>query len=176
MAEQEPAPRTLFQFKSPDAGRLWRTVNDGVMGGRSEGRFRITPEKNLSFYGNLSLARNGGFASVRSPSQTLGLRAGDTIVMRVRGDGRNYSLNLYTAERRMAFSYRSFFRTRKDAWTTISIPVDRFQATSFGRTVRNLSLDPRSVTGVGITLADKKSGAFKLDIASVTVAGAQPSN
>jgi len=39
-------------------------VNDGVMGGVSDGRFRVTERQTLEFYGTLSLENNGGFASV----------------------------------------------------------------------------------------------------------------
>ena len=41
-------------------------MNDGVMGGVSDGRFRVTERQTLEFYGTLSLENNGGFASVSS--------------------------------------------------------------------------------------------------------------
>jgi len=61
----------LFEFASPDANAQWQAVNDGVMGGVSDGRFRITDRQTLEFYGTLSLENNGGFASVRSRQRTL---------------------------------------------------------------------------------------------------------
>ena len=70
------APRTLFSFETPEAARRWQTVNDGVMGGRSDGRFQVNPEGNLEFFGMLSLENNGGFASVRSLGTKLGLARG----------------------------------------------------------------------------------------------------
>jgi hypothetical protein len=45
----------------------------------------------LLFLGNLSLENNGGFASVRTKAKRLGLEKGDTLVAKVRGDGREYS-------------------------------------------------------------------------------------
>ncbi|MBM4058506.1 MAG: hypothetical protein FJ275_09770, partial [Planctomycetes bacterium] len=57
-------PRTLLDFPGPEAARQWQAVNDGVMGGVSDGRFRITDEGTLQFFGTLSLENNGGFASV----------------------------------------------------------------------------------------------------------------
>ncbi len=54
----------LFAFVSPDAAAGWQAVNDGVMGGVSDGRFRMTERQTLEFYGTLSLENNGGFASV----------------------------------------------------------------------------------------------------------------
>jgi hypothetical protein len=40
---QESDARVLFAFDDDDdAERSWRAVNDGVMGGRSSGRFRLS--------------------------------------------------------------------------------------------------------------------------------------
>jgi NADH dehydrogenase [ubiquinone] 1 alpha subcomplex assembly factor 1 len=169
IADSAPNPRTLFSFNNPDSVRQWQAVNDGVMGGRSDGRFRINQYKNLEFFGNLSLANNGGFASVRSRGTSLNLKIGDSIVMKVRGDGREYTLNLYTPARRMAFSYRVTFSTTKGEWTEISVPLSKFVATSFGRVVSNVPLRPSQVSGIGVLLGDKKPGAFKLEIESVSV-------
>jgi transforming growth factor-beta-induced protein len=160
----EAGGRILFSFDNSDAAAQWQTTNDGVMGGRSDGRFRINEGRNMEFFGTLSLENNGGFASVRARGSNLGLEKGDSIVARVRGDGREYSLNLYTPARRMAFSYRAKFRTQKDEWIEVRIPLDKFVATSFGRVVRNQSLDPSDVNGLGILLGDKKPGPFELEI------------
>ena len=160
----------LFAFASPDAAAAWQTVNDGVMGGVSDGRFRITERQTLEFYGTLSLENNGGFASVRSQPRSLGLRAGQTLVARVRGDGREYQLNLYTPGRTRAYSYRAPFRTRAGEWIEVAVPLDRFEATWFGRTVPGVGpVDPRSVTSVGILLAEKTPGPFVLEVAWIKV-------
>ena len=164
--------RLLFSFEKPEADAQWLTTNDGVMGGRSDGRFKINEDKNMEFFGTLSLANNGGFASVRSSGSNLGLSKGDSIVARVRGDGREYSLNLYTPTRRLAFSYRAEFETKKDEWIEVRIPLDKFVATSFGRVVRNQQLDPIEVNGLGILLGDKKAGPFKLEVEWIKAAKA----
>jgi hypothetical protein len=59
------------------------------------------------FFGARSLKNNGGFASVRSKPTDLDVQAGDAIVVRVKGDVREYVLNLSTKSRRMAFSSRT---------------------------------------------------------------------
>ena len=81
------AVRELFDFSSGSAASQWQIVNDGVMGGRSSSRVEGTGE-GIRFSGNLSLANNGGFASMRSRPKELSLKSSDTIVLRVRGDGR----------------------------------------------------------------------------------------
>ncbi|HBE67438.1 MAG TPA: CIA30 family protein, partial [Planctomycetaceae bacterium] len=156
---------TLFEFSNDRASRDWRIVNDGVMGGRSSSRATFVETTSgdsvMRFRGNLSLANNGGFASVRSrPAGSLGLRRGDTIVLQVFGDGRKYTFNLYTPTRRTAFSFQADFQTQPGKWTEVRLPVDRFVAHSFGRPITNMSLTPRDVQSVGILLGDKKPGSF----------------
>ena len=90
--------------------------------------------------------------------------------MRVRGDGREYSLDLYTARRLTAFSYRAMFQTTKDEWIEVTVPLDKFVATSFGRVVSNQPLDPANVNGLGVLLGDKKAGPFQLEIDWIKVA------
>ena len=160
----EDEDRVLFTFDKPDSGKPWQTVNDGVMGGRSVGRFRINDDKKMEFFGTLSLENNGGFASVRSTGKRLDLVKGDTILVRLRGDGRKYTLNLYTPRRLPAFSYRAEFQTKKDEWIDIRVPLDKFVATSFGQVVRDQPLNPSEVDGLGILLGDKKAGPFKLEV------------
>ncbi len=69
MAMAEDKPQPLFDFTGADAAKDWQTVNDGVMGGVSEGKFKITDKKTMEFFGTLSLENNGGFASVRTKGQ-----------------------------------------------------------------------------------------------------------
>jgi monofunctional biosynthetic peptidoglycan transglycosylase len=84
------------------------------------------------------------------------------IVMRVRGDGRKYTFNLYVPDRRMAFSHQLDFQTEANKWTEIQLPVDRFAAHSFGRPVRGATLDAARVHSLGILLGDKRAGDFNL--------------
>jgi|GEM_PF-279534 transforming growth factor-beta-induced protein len=159
----------LIGFGGGDFKKQWSTVNDGVMGGRSEGKVRLTEDETLEFYGNLSLRNNGGFASARSKAQNFELEDGDTLVARVRGDGREYSLNLYSPRYRMAFSFRAPIKTEKGEWVDVRVPLSDFYATSFGRRV-NAKLKPSEVNGIGFLLSDKKDGAFRLEVDSIRVA------
>jgi len=76
--------KVLFDFTGADAAKEWQAVNDGVMGDVSEGKFKITDKTTLEFFGTLSLANNGGFASVRTKKKQLGLEKGDTLAVKVR--------------------------------------------------------------------------------------------
>ena len=173
-AADDEKDRVLFSFEEKNAAQQWQSVNDGVMGGRSDGRMKITDNKTLEFIGTLSLENNGGFASVRTRPSKLGLKKNDTLVARVRGDGREYAFNLYTQSRSTAFSYRANFQTKKDEWVEVELPLDKFIATSFGQVVQNQPLAADSVTGLGILLGDKKAGTFKLEIEWIKVRTSQP--
>lgn len=168
MANDIPSP--LFEFTGPDAAKDWQNVNDGVMGGVSEGKFKITDGKTLEFFGKLSLENNGGFASVRTKPMKLKLEKGDALVAKLRGDGREYLLNLYVNKPLTAFSYRATVQTKKDEWIEVKIPLDKCEATSFGRVVKDAGpVEPKEINGVGFMLSDKKSGPFKLEIESIKV-------
>ena len=162
--------RTLFEFSGADSAKEWQTVNDGVMGGVSDGRFKITDAKTMEFFGTLSLANNGGFASVRTKPKNLGIEQGDALVAKVRGDGREYMLNLYPSRQRVAYSYRAAMQTKKDQWIEVKIPLDTFEATSFGRIVTNAgAVKPAEINSIGFMLGDKKAGPFKLEIEWIKV-------
>ena len=162
MAEETQRP--LFDFTGKDSAKEWQTVNDGVMGGLSEGKFKITDQKTLEFSGNLSLKNNGGFASVRTKSKKLTLDSGDTIV------GREYSLNLYLNKPRIAFSYRALVQTKKNEWIEIKVPLTRFEATSFGRVLKDARpVTPQDVNAVGWMLSDKQAGPFEMEIEWIKV-------
>lgn len=166
----EETPQTLFDFTRAEAAKEWQTVNDRVMGGVSEGRFRITDQQTLEFFGTLSLENNGGFASVRSKARQLGLETGDSVVAKVRGDGRKYTLDLYVNRPLIAFSYRATLQTQKNEWIEVKIPLDRFEATSFGRPVKDAGIvKPREINALGFMLSDKQAGPFKLEIESIKV-------
>jgi hypothetical protein len=139
--------RPLLDFAGSDAAQKWQAVNDNVMGGVSDGRFRITSDKTLEFSGRLSLENNGGFASLRTKPAELEINAGDTIVVRVKGDGREYVLNLYTKSRRMALHTGPRCQPRKTSgrrcrcrWTSSSLRRLAGGSKAWGQSSRTRSI------------------------------------
>jgi len=126
----------LFTFNKPDAANQWQTINDGVMGGVSDGQCKVSDEKTMVFFGTLSLENNGGFASVRSRPAIVKLKSGDSIAARVRGDGREYTFNLYvprglcrSAERpiRAQLKGATTWKKEVDGWAGLGLRVSLFQ-------------------------------------------------
>jgi NADH dehydrogenase [ubiquinone] 1 alpha subcomplex assembly factor 1 len=170
----EEALQPVLDFSGPEAAQKWQAVNDGVMGGVSEGRFKVTEEGTLEFFGTLSLENNGGFASVRTKPTDLDIKAGDAIVVRAKGDGREYVLNIYTKSRRMAFSYRAPLPTMKDEWVDLRFPLADFIPTAFGRRVQGMGpVEPSQINGLGFMLADKIPGTFRMQVEWVKVERAE---
>lgn len=167
----EKASKPLFDFSEESAARQWISINDGVMGGISEGDFRITDNNTLKFSGTLSLENNGGFASIRTQPAELKLDGYDTIGLRLKGDGRTYYFNARTSSRNRASSYRAAIKTQTDTWQDVHIPLNTFVFNSFGRVVTGADpLKAKDIQSVGFTLSDKKPGPFKLEVSEIRAA------
>ena len=124
-------------------------------------------------FGTLSLENNGGFASVRSRLGEVNLENSDSITARIRGDGREYTMNLYVPRGSGGYSFRQSFNTKKGEWIEVSVPVNKFVATYRGRVFPNQKFDPTKVNSLGFLLGDKKAGPFKLEVEWIKVIKAE---
>lgn len=173
---QDPLPpeRSLLDGNRP-GGKGWYTVLDGVMGGRSTGSFRIT-ETGLLFEGVLN-TNGGGFASIRRSATDLELgQPGERgLKLRVRGDGRRYTLRLRqpTGRRGFAASYRATFATAKNnEWVDAFVPYSDLVPTWRGRTLDLPGVDPEEVDEIGISIDDGIDGPFEIEVSKVGTFGA----
>ena len=157
--------RVVVDFDTRDSSGEWTSVNDDVMGGVSNGGFRITEGGVLEFTGVVSLENNGGFASIRSRPGEHDLSECNGLLLRVRGDGQRYACNIRTDFAIMAGSYQQPFDTKKGEWKEITLPFRDFVATSFGQVMRDApKLDTGKIRSFGFTISDKQAGPFKLEV------------
>lgn len=161
--------QTIELFDNPNPRGDWSIVNDSVMGGISQSQIQTNKNAHLEFSGNLSLANNGGFASVRSRATQLDLGNNSTLQLEVNGDGRSYQIDLRSRNTRMAGSFRATFETTGSGWQKIEIPMNQFIAQSFGRPYPNIRFNPQEMNSIGFTLSDKKPGPFRLEIKRISV-------
>jgi hypothetical protein len=92
----------------------WRTVLDGVMGGRSTGRVFQPEARILRFSGELSLENNGGFSQMQTTVPEGSLKDAVGIETMVRGDGWTYQFDVRCSDiRMMAGSFQAEFHTRE---------------------------------------------------------------
>jgi monofunctional biosynthetic peptidoglycan transglycosylase len=157
--------KLLYDFEGQDTAAPWVPVNDGVMGGLSQSNLTLTQEGTAVFAGTLSLANNGGFASVRTYPYDFGLDEYVGLAFRVRGDGRGYKLRLRGDDRLDGPAYEADFETAAGTWGTIQIPFANVRPTFRGRRLRNMpALEGAAVRQIGFMIADKQAGPFRLEI------------
>ncbi|MEM6281256.1 MAG: CIA30 family protein, partial [Chloroflexota bacterium] len=83
----------VFDFSEAEQVEVWTIVNDGVMGGISEGAW-YQEDDYAVFEGNVSLENNGGFSSVRIGFRGVDISDYDGIALEVRGDGQQYAFGM----------------------------------------------------------------------------------
>lgn len=155
----------LFDFDSEAACDLWVPVNDVVMGGVSSSRFDYGGASTADFSGTVSLKNSGGFASIRSTPSLHDLQRYAGLVLRVRGDGKQYKINLKTETALDGVQYQAVFTTEAGAWTEIVIPFSRFVPMFRGAHAYDAPpLDTASLRSFGFLISDKQEGPFRLVI------------
>ncbi|REL25060.1 CIA30 family protein [Rhodohalobacter sp. SW132] len=147
------------------ARQQWVIVNDGIMGGESSSRFQINFDGNGVFLGNISLANNGGFASVKN-QEPISLKGYRTIELKVKGDGKRYSFRFQTGTEtnpdKWWYEYR--FDTKADEWMTVQLPIAEFEPTYRGQTPKNVpEPDLSAIVRYGFLISDGQSGNFRLE-------------
>jgi monofunctional biosynthetic peptidoglycan transglycosylase len=160
----ESDPTIITEF-DPVEGDPWRAVDDVVMGGVSGSRLRLTGTGTGVFEGTVSLANNGGFASVRRPVGPLDLRGDRGLALRVRGDGQRYRLRLRTDDRFDGIAWQATFSTEDGVWRVVALPFESFEPSYRGRRPQAAGpLDVSNVRQLGLMIADRQAGPFRLEI------------
>ena len=143
----------------------WEVINDGVRGGISESNFQIQADQTAVFSGSVSLENNGGFASVRASLRASVSGNFERIVIRVKGDGKTYSLRIRTDQNFDGVAYACSFSTIKDEWTEHEFSPAEFVPTFRGRTLFNVPpLKDLKISHIGFLISEKQSGSFELII------------
>lgn len=165
-ADSPTAIRLALDFRDPAVVGEWTSVDDRVMGGLSASRIVATPE-GLEFSGVVSLAHNGGFASIRARPRAYDLAGTTALLPRVRGDGQTYKLALRTDEAFDGVQYQARFATRAGEWIEAEMPMTDFRPTFRGRRIEASALDPGRIRGFGLLIADRQAGPFRLVVESI---------
>ena len=153
-----PAVLTAFDDETPDLD--WRVVNDNVMGGRSQGGFRIV-DGVLVFSGSTN-TNGGGFSSIPSAGRPAVPGDATAVRLRLRGDGRRYIVRLENTDG-VAF-WADFQTCSKGEWETVSVPFTRFVPRFRGRRLVGPVLAPAQIAGIGLMIYDGEDGPFRLEV------------
>jgi NADH dehydrogenase [ubiquinone] 1 alpha subcomplex assembly factor 1 len=154
----------VFDFGTEkDFGR-WSIVNDGVMGGLSQSQAVLESDAVL-FSGTVSLKNNGGFVSLRSAMGNYDLSGYTQCEIRFKSDtDRMFELLI---EQETAFylpKFRAKFGAKTADWKTHTFPLNQMEISRMGNALQK-GINPQTLAGIqriGIILADKQEGNFKL--------------
>jgi NADH dehydrogenase [ubiquinone] 1 alpha subcomplex assembly factor 1 len=160
----------LFEFADPLAVQAWAAIDDRVMGGASRSRLRADTNGHAVFEGEVSLDRNGGFASVRSAPSERGQAGAQACLIDVRGAARQYKLSLLLDDGFDIPSYQAAFEPAGDDWQTLRLPMSSFRASFRGRDVHGAPpVDPARIRQVGLTIAARQAGPFALAVRRIVL-------
>lgn len=183
-----PTEKLLFSFATPSDIARWRAFSDAEYGGSSTAQLaRCEDDKEAATFSgrystsidgdNETLLQRSGFCGITSKAEEgvyCNLDDFNTLVLRVRGDGRKYIANLRTenwvvGQARNHDIYQAFLFARAGEWQDVEIPLSRFLLTWKGRVVDELvHMNRQRVTSVGLSLAGgsqlQPDGEFRLDI------------
>jgi hypothetical protein len=157
----------IFDFTKEASLSSWRVVDDGVMGGRSQGVFFINEDGNAVFTGNVSLDNYGGFSSVRHSFKEKDISTYTKVVLRVKGDGKKYQFRI-KEKRRDYYSYITTFQTSTE-WQTIILEMKEMYPAFRGRTLNKANLKPSKIKEIAILVGNKKAEKFRLEIDHISL-------
>jgi len=146
----------------------WRTVLDGVMGGRSTGN-RFYDDGHMVFKGSIN-TNGGGFSSIRRPMSPGDMSGAEALKLRVKQDGRDYRLTFRTDARfrGRSISYQlDIPQTPENEWAEVILPLTNFRTSIFGNEVTAPPFDAEEVREIGIILADGIDGPFQIEVAKI---------
>jgi NADH dehydrogenase [ubiquinone] 1 alpha subcomplex assembly factor 1 len=157
------AEAPLLDLSSPDGMRAFRVINDGVMGGASTSRLRLTAGA-MVFEGEVSLENGGGFASFRGPVRFSARSA--ALLLTVRGDGKRYKLTLKLDDDIGTGQYQAAFVAQRE-WQTLRLVPGDFVARFRGRPVAAPTVRFSDARYLGLLISDGQSGAFEVELKDI---------
>jgi len=150
----------IYDFNKNSSPKDWRTIDDGVMGGLSQGKFSIDADGNGVFEGAVSLENNGGFSSVRYQSDKIKVTKVSKVRIRLKGDGKEYQFRI----KDKTSSYYSYITTFKTSgnWETITIQLSDLYPSFRGRTLDLPNFKSDSFQEIVFLIGNKKNESFQL--------------
>lgn len=157
----------LFNFQKNSNLSNWRLTNDTVMGGVSSSSIFLNEAGNGVFSGIVSTANNGGFAMARLPLSTTIPKTAKHILIRVKGDHKNYQFRIKANKNQRYWYVQSF--TTTDDWEVIKLPLTDFYASFRGYQLDLKNFASNKIQEIAILIGNKKDEEFNLEIDFIEV-------
>lgn len=156
----------LFDFKNGTKNEGWFIVNDGVMGGLSEGIFKITDNFAI-FSGVVSTRNNGGFTMVRNQFKSVDVSGKSVFTLKLKGDGKKYQFRVKSdPDQRHAYIYE--FQTSGE-WEDIKIPFNQLLPKFRGRSLAMPEYPGKIISETAFLIGNKKEETFELQIERISI-------
>lgn len=150
----------IYDFNINSSPKDWRIIDDGVMGGLSQGKFSIDATGNGVFQGDVSLENNGGFSSVRYQFDKLNVSKDSRISIRLKGDRKTYQFRVKDKINNY-YSYITTFKTSGD-WQTIEIKLSDLYPSFRGQKLNSPNFNSDSIEEIVFLIGNKKKESFQL--------------
>lgn len=156
----------LFNINGENNANDWFIVNDGVMGGLSEGNFKILKDHAI-FDGEVSTRNNGGFTMVRASIKDVDIKGKTKVVLKLKGDGKSYQFRVKSdIGQRHAYVYE--FKTSGD-WEEISIPFNQLLPKFRGRSLDMPVFQGENLSEIAFLIGNKREESFQLMLRHISI-------
>ncbi|MEM7103342.1 MAG: CIA30 family protein [Bacteroidota bacterium] len=162
-----PNNMVLFDFSGKEDLDYWAIVDDGVMGGLSQGQMSINKAGHAVFQGDVRLENNGGFSSVRCRFRDVDAKGYEKMVIRLKGDGKRYQFRV-KSDMYDYHSYITYFQTSGE-WETIEVTLADMYPTFRGMNLRMPNYPGETIEEIAFLIANKKAESFRLEIDSISL-------
>jgi hypothetical protein len=152
--------KMIFDFRKDLNIQNWKVVDDTVMGGRSDGTFQLSDEGHGLFSGYVTTENNGGFSSVRCELGRISVDGNKEVVIRLKGDGKNYQFRV-KASPSDYYSYIKEFSTSGE-WEEIIIPLNEMYPSFRGRKLDFPNFSSESISEITFLIGNKRKENFEL--------------
>jgi len=154
-----------IDFGKSKTGEQWQVINDGVMGGLSQGQKSLTSDS-LLFQGDISLKNNGGFSSLKAPFVRTDLSMYESVAIRYRHQGHPVALTFEWHPRFYKKYHKVALPSTENAWKTIDIPLNTVQQYRMGKSTGRLMTkkDLAKVIRLGFIAGEKQESQFDLEV------------
>ena len=157
----------IYDFSEKSSLRYWSVVDDGVMGGVSQGSLRINYEGHGVFSGYVSLENYGGFSSIRYNTTPVSVVGYEFLSIKVFGDDKDYQIRIKSDYYDRHVYVKSFYAESK--WQEILIPLNQMKPQFRGRKLRMKNFKDDSIVEVGILIGNKVQEDFTLFIDQISL-------
>ncbi|MDN3204155.1 CIA30 family protein [Algoriphagus sediminis] len=160
-------PLILIDFSNLSNPDNWRVVDDGVMGGLSQGNFELTEEGSAVFYGTVRLENNGGFSSLRHRFDERVAVEGEFVKLYLKGDGKKYQFRIKRSSQDY-YSYIYEFQTSGE-WEEILVPLGEMYPAFRGRKLRMDNYPADILEEIAFLIGNKKKESFRLELSRIEI-------